>query len=568
MAINPLQQPINYAVDVQSPFEAAIGGIKLGAGLEELNVARQKRAMELQQQQATQAQQAQFQSGLNRFFTKPASERTFDELQPLLIGANKQQFDALKLVGEQMGTEKLNSSKKFTSQVLLAFEANPETAKTLLRERIEAEPDPGQKRAFQDILSIADQDPSRASRLVESLGAGTFGPEWYKGIEDYRKARREAEMQPAALKKAQADAEAAVAEAERKLLEAKDTPSRLAAEQALRIAQETKERALTAASLGVEARAVEQAPVALRELRAKADKAVADSIAAQNQANTSEEKAAADLARAKAEAEKAKVEARFAEPLAQADLNKRRVETLAPSVREAIDFKNLSPADQAVFQNLQILKKPPAPVTNVNVSNVDKTAAGELGKLVPDLYTQMNAASDLTGELARYRTALGTAITGPFADRRLQVAQVANAFGLIGDKGINATRELIQGNAEMSLKARSLIAGQGQGPITEGEQKLLVKARAGDINFTKGELNTLFNIFDRAAKAQYDQSRKLLQSATTQSPTAQIFLDAAKPFDAQTAPPVQPAASQQAAPQPAQAPPVMPSGFRVIQRGQ
>lgn len=239
------------------------------------------------------------------------------------------------------------------------------------------------------------------------------------------------------------------------------------------------------------------------------------------------------LAKLEAEAIKSGVEADFARPTAEAQLAKIKAETLAPSVREAIDFKSLSAADQGLFQNLQILKKPPAAVTNVNVSNVDKTASGELGKLIPDLYNQMNAAADLTGELARYRTALGTAITGPFADRRLQVAQVANAFGLVGDKGINATRELIQGNAEMSLKARSLIAGQGQGPITDTEQALLVKARSGDINFTKGELNTLFNLFDRGAKAQYDQSRKLLESATTQSPTAKLFLDAAKPFGTQ-----------------------------------
>ena len=277
-----------------------------------------------------------------------------------------------------------------------------------------------------------------------------------------------------------------------------------------------------------------------------------------------EEQAPMKLAEAEAKAIQEGVKAEFARSVAMAELAKTKAETLAPSVREAIDFKNLSPTDQAVFQNLQILKKPPAAVTNVNVSNVDKTASGELGKLVPDLYNQMNAASDLTGELARYRTALGTAITGPFADKKLQIAQVANAFGLIGDKGINATRELIQGNAEMSLKARSLISGQGQGPITEGEQALLVKARAGDINFTKGELNTLFNIFDRSAKAQYDQSRKLLQSATTQSPTAQLFLDAAKPFGAQTSPPAQPAAPAPAA---ATAAPVMPAGFRLIERG-
>jgi hypothetical protein len=276
MAINPLQQPINYAVEVQSPFEAALGGVKIGAGLEEIEAARQKRAFDMQQLQAARAQQQQYQTSLNAFFAKPPADRRIEELQPLLIGANKQQFDALKLVGEQMGTEKLNSAKKFTSQVLLAFEANPETAKTILQERIDAETDPNQKRAFQDILTIANQDPNQAARLVESLGAGTFGEDWYKGITAVRNERRTAALQPAALKKAVADADAAVAEAQRKIAEAADTPTRLAAEQDLRKAQTAQQQALTAASVGGEARAAAQAPAALLEATARADAAVAD----------------------------------------------------------------------------------------------------------------------------------------------------------------------------------------------------------------------------------------------------------------------------------------------------
>jgi hypothetical protein len=252
----------------------------------------------------------------------------------------------------------------------------------------------------------------------------------------------------------------------------------------------------------------------------------------------------ATLAELEAKALEAGVKAEFARPTAEAELAKLKAEKLAPSVREAIDFKNLSLEDQKLFNNLQLLKRPPAAVTNVNIA--DKTAGAELGKLVPDLYNQMNASADLTDDLARYRTALDKGFTGPFAQGRLQIAQVANAFGLVGEKGINATRELIQGNAEMALKARSLIAGQGQGPIAEGEQALLGRARAGDISFTKGELKTLFNLFDRGAKAQYDQSRKLLESATTQSPTAKLFLDAAKPFGVQ--PPSTPAAAPAAAP--------------------
>ena len=224
----------------------------------------------------------------------------------------------------------------------------------------------------------------------------------------------------------------------------------------------------------------------------------------------------------------------------------------------------MQPEQQKTFQALQILKKPPAAVTNVNVQNIDKSAAAELGKLVPDLYNQANSAATQLSDLPRYQAALDNAITGPFAEQRLSTARVANALGFTGDKAVNATREVIQGLSEMALKSRTMLTGQGQ--ITEGEQKLLLKARSGDIDFTKGELKTIFGVADRAAKAQYNQSRKLLESAAKQSPTAQMFLENMQPLATQEAPPPAPAPAQ-AAPAPAApaaAVPGMPPGFRVI----
>ena len=237
MAINPLQTPINYAVDVQSPFQAALGGLQIGAGLEQMDAARQKRAMEMQQLQAAQAQQAQFQSGLNSFFAKPPEQRTFEELQPLLIGANKQQFDALKLVGEQMGAEKLGSSKRFTSQVLLALEANPATAQTMLEERIAAETDPNQKRGFQTILNISKENPAKAAQFAESLGAGVFGKDWYDGITAVRGERRIEAKAPFELASAVAKATKDTADAQKAFFESEGTPLRLLREQELLAAQ-------------------------------------------------------------------------------------------------------------------------------------------------------------------------------------------------------------------------------------------------------------------------------------------------------------------------------------------
>lgn len=225
------------------------------------------------------------------------------------------------------------------------------------------------------------------------------------------------------------------------------------------------------------------------------------------------------------------------------EMEAKRREGVPASIQEAIDYGNLKPEQQKTFQTMQVLKKPPAAVTNVNVTNLEKTASGELAKLLPDLYEQANSAATLLSDIPRYRKALETAITGPFAEQRLTAARIANSLGFTGDKGINATQELIQGNAEMALKSRGMMKGQGQ--ITEGEQKLLMRARSGDINFTKGELNTLFNVFERASKAQYDKSRSLLQSAAGKSETAQMFLDnvSTLPTEQQPATPAQPGAA-------------------------
>ena len=236
------------------------------------------------------------------------------------------------------------------------------------------------------------------------------------------------------------------------------------------------------------------------------------------------------------EALEAGVKAEFARPLAQANLDKLNKEKLAPAVQEAIDFANLTADQKLTFQSLQILRRPPGAVTNVNVTNLDKTAAGELGKLVPDLYNQINSAATQLSDIPRYKSALDKAITGPFANQILTGARIANAFGFTGDSGINATREMIQGLSEMALKSRSMMTGQGA--ITEGEQKLLIQARSGDINFTKGEIKTILNVAERAAKSQYDQSNKLLKSAATQSPTAQMFLNNVQQLPSETPAPL------------------------------
>lgn len=475
MAINPLQQPINYAVDVQSPFEAALGGFKLGAGIEEINAARQKRAFDMQKLQAEQAQQQQYQAGLNAFFAKPPAERRIEELQPLLVGANKQQFDALKLIGENMGAEKLASSKRFTSQVLLALESNPETAKTILQERINAETDPNQKRAFQDILTIANQDVNQAARLVESLGAGTFGSEWYKGITDFRQERARLAKEPAALKEAQAKANAAVTDSQLKVQELRarlEAEPDVARQRQLKIELDQAEiqlrQAQTAASAGGEARAAELQPSVLA-------KNVADATAAEADAERKVAEAADTASRLEAEAE-----------LRQAQIAKENALTAASVGGEA------RAAAQAPEALRRLVADADKAIADAKTAQATAANAVETAKANADL-AKANAQKAAVD--AKYADQIKLQeLKKKAADLGLTQAQTGSALAQTKKLGVETAR------AALELEALKTTGGIDPAKAFEQEEKIRREFQARTKVYS--ELGTTFSNLQASAQAK------------------------------------------------------------------
>jgi len=184
--INPFQGPINYSVDVQSPFEAALGGFKLGAGVSEIQAAQQKRELERTALQEQEAQKLKFKTSIDNYFAKPELERDPRELEPLLAGANKQQFDALTQIANNTDKRRLEADKLFTSQIITALNNQPVVAKTMLQEKIDAEPDPNKKRSLQGFLQMAEIDAKKTANEIEKFGASAFGSEWSKGLAEYR----------------------------------------------------------------------------------------------------------------------------------------------------------------------------------------------------------------------------------------------------------------------------------------------------------------------------------------------------------------------------------------------
>ena len=313
--INPFQPPINYAVDVQSPFEAALGGFKLGAGVAEIQAAKQAR----EKAQATQTELA------NLFKNPLATAADYDRVAAFLP---KDQAAIVTQGFERKTKEQQANDLRMGAEVYSAIKSgNLPVAKQMLTDQATAFRNSGredQAKAIEDSIKIIDLNPTGAQATIGLYMARLPGGKEFLDNADKALSiiRTEALAKPT-LDKAVADASAAVADAKKKVAEAEDTPSRLLAEADYRAAQTALQRAQTAASEGGEARSLTKFGPELRETIAKADKGVADAITAQAAATNAPEKAAADAALTRAQADKAKVEAQFATQIAKADIDKR-----------------------------------------------------------------------------------------------------------------------------------------------------------------------------------------------------------------------------------------------------
>jgi hypothetical protein len=115
----------------------------------------------------------------------------------------------------------------------------------------------------------------------------------------------------------------------------------------------------SAVKFGGERRAEAQAPAALTEAMAKADKAVADATTAQATATNAAEKAAADAAKARADADKATVEAKYAEGVAKDAIKKRAADlglTTAQTNQALASTRKLNTEIQKAAVELEALK--------------------------------------------------------------------------------------------------------------------------------------------------------------------------------------------------------------------
>ena len=172
--INPLQSPINYAVDVESPFEAALGGFKVGlAGAESQARTKESLAREaeyLSKIQGARDKERQQQTAV-AVATDPRSTRS--QVLTATVGLDPAQAEIITKGFNSLSEEKQRTQLNLLSGVYSAFASGaPEIGKGQLQAQEVAYNNAGMKReaqAINDALKLIDINPVKAMEITGQI---------------------------------------------------------------------------------------------------------------------------------------------------------------------------------------------------------------------------------------------------------------------------------------------------------------------------------------------------------------------------------------------------------------
>jgi len=204
--------PYDYSVDVQSPAEALLKGLKLGSAFADVAARREAEQFKMQQQQSLANAMGTLSDKIK---SGTATEADFGQFALL---APKDQAEASQKVWESMSKERQQGMLSFGSQVMAALGSqNPQIGIDLLNERAQAERNKGnedQAKAYETYSKLAALDPAGAVAVVGGLVGPLPGGD--KVIESYVKIeqeRRAQQLAPSQLTESQAKAKTAAAKA-------------------------------------------------------------------------------------------------------------------------------------------------------------------------------------------------------------------------------------------------------------------------------------------------------------------------------------------------------------------
>jgi hypothetical protein len=286
--INPFQAPINYAVDVQSPFEAALGGFKLGAGVAEVQAAQQAREQAVKNQTALQ----------DLYKNPNATAADYARVTAFLP---KDQAAIVQTGFEAQTKEQQQNTLRVGTQAYTAIKAgNLGVAQMQLQEQAAALRNAGKEKeaqGYDDLSNLIRLNPTGAQTTIAlSIAQLPGGTDFLSNADKALSTIRAEAKAPSELEQAVAVADKAVADATTAQATAKNAPEKAAADAALATAQANKAKVDAEYAEGAAKDAVKKRAADLGLTTAQTNQALAST----RKLNTEIKKAALELEALKA----------------------------------------------------------------------------------------------------------------------------------------------------------------------------------------------------------------------------------------------------------------------------
>lgn len=286
--VQPLNQPLNYTLNVPNPAEAVTAGLQQGVQLasmmeraDAIAAQRQQTQVETQLMQAkAQREQAQ-RDAIAAYYDTPPEKRTAAMFERIQATAPKEVAENMRASFDALTKEQQRQKLLTGAQVFSALRSGDrETANTILRQQADAARNAGDEagaRAFENAAEMAAIAPDQAELFVgTSLAALPGGKEFLENVSKQSEMRTKEAMAPGQIAKAIAEGKTAeiIANTEQKMRDA---------EIALKGAQTTSAKASAGASYASAKKTLREIkridalePGEVRKLAAEADKLEAE----------------------------------------------------------------------------------------------------------------------------------------------------------------------------------------------------------------------------------------------------------------------------------------------------
>lgn len=168
--INPLQSPIDYSLDVKSPFEAIIEGMNLGAAIGKIKSEQESEAYKIDSEKAAQQE-------ISNLFANPmATAADYARVSAFLP---KEHSDNIRKSFDMLNSEQQQNSIKTAAQIYSSLKSGQiEIAKDLLKEQVIAQRNSGREedaKAYETSIKLIDINPSSAQTIVGIMTASLPG---------------------------------------------------------------------------------------------------------------------------------------------------------------------------------------------------------------------------------------------------------------------------------------------------------------------------------------------------------------------------------------------------------